>query len=147
VVTVVTLVVALVVAVVAVVVTGMISVSDAVDVSPPAVPATARIVLPVGAVFETVKLSTELVLPPAGGVTGLLLKPPVMPSGSVGTERVTGELKLPIDRTVIVTVPIPPRLIVIVLGFVEMEKEGCAPEVTTNVAEADVPALPRTKIV
>ena len=106
------------------VVVGMMSITDAEPVRVPAVPVTAMTVVPPGAALETAKVSTEVTLPPAGGVTGLVLKTPVTPDGSVGTARVTGELKLPIDCTVIVVVPTPPGLIVSVPGLADMVNDA-----------------------
>jgi hypothetical protein len=107
------------VTVVAVVVVGMTSVTDVELVSVPAVPVTVMTVEPPDAP-ETTKVSTEVTLPPAGGVTGLVLKPPLTPDGSVGTARVTGELNPPTDCTIMAVVPVPPGLIVRVPGLADM---------------------------
>lgn len=146
-----------VVVVAVVVVTGMMSTSDVEAVSAPDVPVTAMIVVPPGAEPDTARVSTEVTLSPAGGVTGLVLKTPVTPDGSVGTDRVTGELKLPIDCTVTMLVPTPPRLMVRVPGLTDRLNEGgvvavvvvvvVVTVVTSNVAEADFPVLPTTIIV
>jgi len=106
------------------VVVGMMSITDAEPVRVPAVPVTAMTVVPPGAALETARVSTEVTLLPAGGVTGLVLKTPLTPDGSVGTARVTGELKLPIDCTVIVVVPTPPGLIVSVPGLADMVNDA-----------------------
>ena len=106
------------------VVVGMMSITDAEPVRVPAVPATAMTVVPPGAALETARVSTEVTLLPAGGVTGLVLKTPLTPDGSVGTARVTGELKPPIDCTVIVVVPTPPGLIVSVPGLADMVNDA-----------------------
>jgi len=106
------------------VVMGMMSITDAEPVRVPAVPVTAMTVVPPGAALETARVSTEVTLLPAGGITGLVLKTPLTPDGSVGTARVTGELKPPIDCTVIVVVPTPPGLIVRVPGLGDMVNDA-----------------------
>jgi hypothetical protein len=133
------------------VVMGMMSITDAEPVRVPAVPVTAMTVVPPGAALETARVSTEVTLLPAGGVTGLVLKTPVTPDGSVGTARVTGELKLPIDCTVIVVVPTPPGLMVRVPGLGDMVNDAAVvgevavvvvvvvPAVNGNVAESSGP--------
>jgi hypothetical protein len=123
------------------------SVTPVEDVTPPPVPVTVITVVVAGAVFVAVRVRTEMVLPPAGGVTGLLLKPAETPAGNVGAARVTAELNWLIDCTVTETVPTPPGFSVIVLGLVDRVKDGLAPAVTVKNALADVPALPSTKIV
>jgi len=116
------------------VVVGMMSITDAEPVRVPAVPATAMTVVPPGAALETANVSTEVTLLPAGGVTGFVLKTPVTPGGSVGTARVTGELKLPIDCTVIVVVPTPPGLIVSVPGLADIVNDAAVVAVVVVVA-------------
>jgi len=106
------------------VVMGMMSITCAEPVRVPAVPVTAMTVVPPGAALEIARVNTEVTLLPAGGVTGLVLKTPLTPDGSVGTARVTGELKLPIDCTVIVVVPTPPGLIVRVPGLGDMVNDA-----------------------
>jgi hypothetical protein len=139
--------------VVDVVLVGMMSITDAEPVRVPAVPVTAMTVVPPGAALETARVNTEVTLLPAGGVTGLVLKTPLTPDGSVGTARVTGELKLPIDCTVIVVVPTPPGLIVRVPGLADMVNDAAVvgdvdvvvvvvvvvPAVNGNVAESSGP--------
>jgi hypothetical protein len=130
-----------------VVTTLTMSVTPAEAVTPPPVPVTVTVVVVAGAVFVTEKVRTETVLPSAGGVTGLLLKAAETPSGNVGTARVTAEWNWLMDCTVMEMLPTPPRLSVSMLGLVDRVKDGLAPAVTVNVALADVPALPSTKIV
>jgi hypothetical protein len=134
-----------VVAVVVVVVTT--SVTGTVAVIPPPVPLTVMMVVVPGAVLETAIPSTELVASPAGGVTGLGVKPPVTPDGNEGTDRVTGELKEPIDCTVTLIVPTPPGLRVRLLGLTDSVKEAAivvvvVAAVTANDPLADFPVLP-----
>ena len=96
------------VVIVLVVVTLTMSVTPAEAVTPPPVPVTVITVVVAVAVFVTVRVRTAVVLPPAGGVTGLLLKPAETPVGNVGAARVTAELNWLIDCTVTETVPTPP---------------------------------------
>ena len=148
--------VAWVVAVVAVVVVEIMTVNAAVAVSAPAVPVTVMTVVPPTALGKTAKLSTDVVLLPGGGVTGLVVKPPETPEGNVGTARVTGELKPPTDCTVMVVVPTPPGLIVRLLGLADRVNDAAVvvdavvvvvTAVTVNVAEAPFPVLPTARIV
>jgi len=120
--------------------TWMLSDSDIVAVAVPDVPVIVITLLVDGAVLETAKESTELALPPGSGVTGLTPKPPLTPNGKVDAARVTGELKLPTDCTVTVAVPVPPGLMVRLLGLTERLNKDVA--VTVNVPVADLPALP-----
>ena len=141
--------------VVDVVVVGVtIRVIGAVEVIPPPVPLTVMIVVLPGALVETAMPSTELVMPPGGGVTGLGVKPPVTPDGKVGTDRVTGELKEPVDWTVTAMVPTPPRSRVRLSGLrvnVKAAKIVVAvvvvTAVTVNVPLADFPVLPIARTV
>ena len=128
-----------------------ISDTDAEAVSPPPVPLTAMIVVLAGALLEATMDSTELVTSPAGGVTGLGVKPTVTPDGTVGTDRVTGELKEPRDCTVTLMVPTPPGLRVRLLGVTDTVKEAPVVVVVTAVAVndplADFPVLPTARTV
>lgn len=111
---------------------GMISISDVEPVSVPAVPVTPMTVVPAGAAVETARLSTDVTLFPAGGVTGLVLKMPVTPDGSVGTARVIGELKPSMDCTVMMVAPTAPGLMVSVPGLADMVNDAAV------VGEVDV---------
>ena len=127
-----------------------ISVTGTVAVSPPPVPLAVMMVVLPGAAAETAIDSTELVEPPAGGVTGLGVKPPVTPEGNVGTDRTTGELKEPRDCTVTLMVPTPPGLRVRLLGVTDTVNEAAIVVVTTvtvNDPLADFPVLPTARTV
>jgi hypothetical protein len=91
------LVVVVVVDDVVVVVAGTISVNAVVDERIPAAPTTVMTLVLAGAPFATAILSTELTLPPAGGVTGLRLKLADTPDGNVGADKTTAELNPPTD--------------------------------------------------
>jgi len=136
--------------VVAVVVVGVtISSTAAVLVSPPPVPLTRIIVVLAGALLEAAMDRTEFVVPPAGGVTGLGLKPAVTPDGTFGTERVTGELKEPRDCTATLIVPTPPGLRVRLLGVTVIVNAAPVVVVVTAIAVndplADFPVLPTAR--
>ena len=76
--------------------------------SDPEVPVTVTVHVPRFAVEGTLIVSTELALPFAAGVTGLLANVAVAPVGKPETLSVTGELKpLRLD-TVVVSVPLAP---------------------------------------
>lgn len=94
-----------------------------------------------GAVPETPIDSVEVTVPPAGGVTGLGLNPPVTPAGKVA-DNVTGEAKAPDERSVMRTLPVPPWPTTRLLGLAERLNSGVA--VTVKVALADLPVLPVT---
>jgi len=106
-----------------------------------------------GALGEAARDSTEPVMPPAGGVTGLGVKLLVTPAGSVGIDRVTGELKVPVDCTVTATVATAPGLRVRLSGLrVSVNSPTVAvvvvvTAVTVNVPLADFPVLPIARTV
>jgi hypothetical protein len=126
-----------------------ISVKPAVVLIPPPVPLKLTIVVLPGALGETAKDSTEPVMPPAGGVTGLGEKPPVTPEGNVGIDRVTGELKEPVDCTVTAMVDTAPGSRVRLSGLMDIVNSPTVAvvvvvvtAVTVNVPLADFPVLP-----
>jgi hypothetical protein len=124
-------------------VTWMTSDIDVEAVSPPPVPVIGIVVVVEGAAFETAMESVEATLPPIVGVTGLGLNPPETSAGSEA-ERVTGELKVPLDMTVTVAVAVPPGLRIRLIGLTKRLNRGGA--VTVNVCVADFPVLPRAMI-
>ena len=71
------------------------------------------------AVLEQVMVSTLL-----EPVTGFGLKLEVQPAGSPLTLKATEPVKPPVRVTGIVIVPLPPRLIVRLVGLGEIEKSG-----------------------
>ena len=124
--------------------TWITSVIVAVVADPPAVPMIVMAFVLEAAALETLMERVEVALLPAGGVTGFGLNPPETPAGKRAV-RVTGELKPPAERTVTITVPVPPGLRTRLLGFAERLNRGVA--VTVNIALADLPVLPSTRIV
>lgn len=86
--------------VVAVVVAGpefITKASEPVTVMALFVPVIRTVTVAAGAVLETTMERTVGVLPPAGGVMGLVLKAPATPVGNPVAESVTGALNAPWD--------------------------------------------------
>jgi hypothetical protein len=124
-------------------VTWMTSDIDVEAVSPPPVPVIGIVVVVEGAAFEIPMENVERTVPPIVGVTGLGLNPPATSAGNEA-ERVTGELKVPLDMTVTVAVAVPPGLRIRLLGLTErLNRPGA---VTVNVPVADFPVLPKAMI-
>src|SRR6202047_4770421 len=92
----------------------------------PEVPGTVTLVVPVVAVGEAVRVSVEVALPFAGGVTGLVEKAAVTPLGSPVALSVVAELKPLRLAMVIVLVPLPPCVTVSDDGEAPMVKSGVA---------------------
>jgi len=95
--------------------------------SAPEVPLIVMLVVPVVAVPDAVKVSVDVALPFAGGVTGLVEKAAVTPLGNPEALRVVAELKPLTLVMVIVLVPLPPCVMV--------SEEGEAPIVKSGVGE------------
>jgi len=95
--------------------------------SAPEVPLIVMLVVPVVAVPDAVKVSVDVALPFAGGVTGLVEKAAVTPLGNPEALRVVAELKPLTLVMVIVLVPLPPCVMV--------SEEGDAPIVKSGVGE------------
>ena len=99
----------------------------------PDVPVTVTVAGPVVAVAEAVRVSTEVVLPLAGGVTGFVENAAVTPVGNPVTLSVVAALKLFWLATVMVLVPLPPWLMARVEGAAATVKPGVpAPTVKTR---------------
>ncbi len=84
--------------------------------SAPEIPVTVTVVVPVAAFAEAVSVSTEVAVPFAGGVTGLVLNVAVTPLGKPLALSVIAELKLFWLVAVIVLVPLLPGKTVNVFG-------------------------------
>ena len=80
--------------------------------SEPEVPVTVTVAAPVVAVAEAVRVSVEVALPLAGGVTGLVENAAVTPLGNPEALRVVAELNPLRLVTVIVLVPFAPCVMV-----------------------------------
>ncbi len=99
----------------------------------PDVPVTVTVAAPVVAVAEAVSVRTDVVLPFAGGVTGLVANAAVTPVGNPETLSVVAELKLFWLATVMVLVPLAPWLMASVAGAAATVKPGVpAPTVKTR---------------
>jgi hypothetical protein len=93
---------------------------------------TVTVAVPVVADAEAVKVSVEVALPFAGGVTGLVENPAVTPLGKPVAVNVVAELKLFWLVTVTVLAPVPPCVTVTDEGDAPMVKLGVAPAFTVN---------------
>ena len=90
----------------------------------PEVPVTVTVEVPVVAVLDAVKVSVEVTVPFAGGVTGLGLKAAVTPLGSPEAVSVVAELKPFTLVTVIVLLAFEPCCTLTVLGDAETVMPG-----------------------
>src|SRR5262245_29779178 len=88
-------------------------------VRPPPVPVTVTVAAPRVAALEAVNVNTLLV-----PVAGFVPKPALTPLGNPLALKVTPPVKPPVRVTVIVLVPLAPRLIVTLEGLEETEKSG-----------------------
>ena len=105
--------------------------------------------VPEGAVGAVVIVRVAVAEPPAGGVTLLGTIDPVAPvPAGIDTDKATGELKLFIELTDIVTVVDEPFLTVSAVGFNVMEKSVAATMTSVTevvwLCEPDVPVMLRT---
>ena len=92
-----------------------------VRVAEPEVPVTVTVAGPVVAVPLAVKVSVELALPPAGGVTGLLEKDAVTPLGKPAAPSVTAELKPLMLVAETVLAPLAPWVMLTEPGLADSE--------------------------
>ena len=74
----------------------------------PFVPVTMRGYVEAGTLEPTEIIRGDEALPPSGGVTGFVPKPATAPLGNPETPKFTGELKLTIELTITVVVPVEP---------------------------------------
>jgi len=77
-------------------------------VSEPEVPVIVTVAAPMVAVAEAVRVSVEVAVPFAAGVTGLVENAAVTPLGRPEALRVVAELKPPVLEMVIVPAPLLP---------------------------------------
>ena len=90
------------------------------------------VAVPVAALEEAVSVSVEVVLPLAGGVTGLVENDAVTPLGKPLALSVTAELKLFWLVTVMVLVPLLPCVMVTEVGEAATVKLGAAAAFTVS---------------
>lgn len=103
------------------------------------------VAVPTVALEEAVSVSTEVALPLAGGVTGLVENVAVTPEGRPLALSVVAELKPPVLVMVMVLVPLAPWFTVTEVGDAEMVKFGDVVVVTvraTVVVAVSVPEVP-----
>jgi hypothetical protein len=103
------------------------------------------VAVPTVAVEEAVRVSTDVALPFAGGVTGLVENDAVTPLGKPVALRVVAELKPPVLVMVIVLVPLLPCVTVTDVGEALTLKLGDAAEFTVSemvVVAVKVPDVP-----
>ena len=113
--------------------------------SEPEVPVTVTVAVPSVAVEEAVNVRTEVTVPFAGGVTGLVANDAVTPLGRPVALSVVAELKLFWLVMVIVLVPLPPGFTVKDAGEALMVKFGVAGAFTVRarvVVETRLPEVP-----
>jgi hypothetical protein len=114
--------------------------------SEPEVPVTVTVAAPVVAVAEAVKVSTEVALPFAGGVTGLAENAAVTPVGRPVALSVVAELKLFWLVMVIVLVPLLPWTTVREAGEAPMVKFGLAAAFTVRASVVVATRLPEVPV-
>ena len=90
----------------------------------PEVPVTVTVAVPTVAVDAAVNVSSEVAVPFAGGVTGLVANAAVTPVGRPNTLRVVAELKLFWLATVMVLVPVAPCVTLTADGAAATVKPG-----------------------
>lgn len=108
----------------------------------PEVPVIVTVAVPTVAVDDAVSVSTEVALPFAGGVTGLVENAAVTPLGNPLALRVVAELNPPVLVIVIVLVPLLPCVTVTEAGDALTLKFGVADELTVSVTVVDAVRLP-----
>lgn len=112
----------------------------------PEVPVTVTVAAPVVAVEEAVRVSVEVTLPFAAGVTGLVENAAVTPVGRPVAARVTAELKLAVLVTVMVLVPLALWAMLRVVGDAAMVKLGVAAAVTVSASVVVAVRLPEVPV-
>ena len=113
----------------------------------PEVPVIVTVAAPVVAVAEAVKVSVEVTLPLAGGVTGLVENAAVTPLGNPEALNVVAELKPPVLVMVIVLVPLAPWVTVTDAGEALTVKFGVAAEFTVSATVVEAVRLPEVPVI
>lgn len=104
------------------------------------------VAVPTVALAEAVSVSTEVALPFAGGVTGLVEKAAVTPEGRPEALKVVAELKPPVLVTVMVLVPLLPWVTVTEVGEALTVKFGVALELTVRARVVVAVRLPEVPV-
>ena len=105
------------------------------------------VAVPTVAVEEAVSVSTEVALPFAGGVTGLVENDAVTPLGKPDALNVVAELNPPVLVMVIVLVPLAPWLTVTEVGEAAIVKFGVVVEFTVNASVVVAVRLPELPVI
>ena len=105
------------------------------------------VAVPTVAVEEAVSVSTEVALPFAGGVTGLVENDAVTPLGKPDALNVVAELNPPVLVMVIVLVPLAPCLTVTEVGEAAIVKFGVVVEFTVNASVVVAVRLPEVPVI
>ena len=105
------------------------------------------VAVPTVAVEEAVSVSTEVALPFAGGVTGLVENDAVTPLGKPDALNVVAELNPPVLVMVIVLVPLAPWLTVTEVGDAAMVKFGVVVEFTVSARVVVAVRLPEVPVI
>jgi hypothetical protein len=113
----------------------------------PDVPVMVTVAAPVVAVADAVSVSTEVTLPFAAGVTGLVENAAVTPLGKPEALSVVAELNPPVLVIVIVLVPLAPCVTVTDVGDAAMLKFGVAVEFTVSARVVVAVRLPEVPVI
>jgi len=113
----------------------------------PDVPVIVIVAAPVAAVLEAVRVSVEVTLPFAGGVTGLVENAAVTPLGKPEALRVVAELNPPVLVMVMVLVPLLPCVTVTDAGEALIVKFGAVVEFTVSETLVVAVRLPEVPVI
>ena len=113
----------------------------------PDVPVIVIVAAPVAAVLEAVRVSVEVALPFAGGVTGFVENAAVTPLGKPEALSVVAELNPPVLVMVIVLVPVLPCVIVTDAGEALTVKFGAVVELTVSDTDVVAVRLPEVPVI
>ena len=113
----------------------------------PEVPVIVTVAVPTVALAEAVSVRTEVALPFAGGVTGLVENAAVTPEGRPDALNVVAELKPPVLVTVMVLVPLVPCVTVTDVGEALTLKAGVAVELIVRASVVVAVRLPEVPVI
>jgi hypothetical protein len=113
----------------------------------PEVPVIVTVAAPTVALEEAVRVSVEVALPFAAGVTGLVENAAVTPLGKPVALNVVAELNPPVLVMVIVLVPLAPCVTVTEAGDAATVKFGVAVEFTVRASVVDAVKLPEVPVI
>lgn len=113
----------------------------------PDVPVIVTVAAPTVALEEAVRVSVDVALPFAAGVTGLVENAAVTPVGSPLALKVVAELKPPVLVMVIVLVPLAPWVTVTDAGEAPIVKLGVAVALTVRATVVVAVRLPEVPVI